>query len=297
MAYNREDQPSSTLGSYEDINNYYEAEINVVRMENSFDLKKDSDGTLYFQKEMRRWGTQALRNQKNDPTNDNDEAVYKETVITYHTDGEIVIDIPPKKNGYSSYQYNNDWGTMLSYLPSNVGMYETSSNDKKYLLYDNFNVRTHTYYPTKVWDITKSKSIRLKPDGRVIGAKEVNRGVKKFADDKPLDKQLEEKHLREMTKARLQSDLEIDYNSLSATFRGNPTGTHHYCLEMYMPSKYGASGPNDGLIRRIFVGRFIDRTHSDKDKCTKLALSIIKDIPDNCLSDGLVRLREDFNKQ
>ena len=290
MAYNREDQPASTLGSYEDINNYYEAEINVVRMENSFDLKKDSDGTLYFQREMRRWD-------KLDPTNDNDDAVHNETIITYQTDGEIVIDIPPKKSGYSSYQHNNDWGTMLSYLPSNVGMYETSSNDKKYLLYDNSNVRTHNYYPTKVWDITKSKSIRLKPDGRVIGAKEVNRGATKFADDKPLDEQLEEKHLREMTKARLKSDLEIDYTHLSATFRGNPTGTYHHCLEMYRPSQYGEKGPNDGLIRRLFVGRFIDPTPVERDKCTKLALSIVKNIPDNCLSDGFVRAREEFNNQ
>ena len=134
-----------------------------------------------------------------------------------------------------------------------------------------------------VWDITKSKHLKLKPNGSVAGAKRVDRGEKKFADNKPLDKQLEVKHYREMTKARLKADLEIDYTQQYATFRGCSTHTNHYCLEMYRPSEHGHSGPNSGLIRRLFVGRFMD-SKDDAVKCKKLAIEIIKDIPDSCLA-------------
>ena len=61
-----------------------------------------------------------------------------------------------------------------------------------------------------------------------------------------------------MTKARLKSDLELDYVTQYATFRGQETGTKHYAIEMYKPSCYGRNGPNDGLIRRLYVGRFME---------------------------------------
>ena len=277
MTYHPYDQPGSTFGSYKKINDHYETEISLVRMDRDYNLKKDSGGDLCFDREMTRW-------------EGDDSVVTSERVITYKESGEIYIDIPEGKKGYR-YGHNRDRDTVLGYLPDCVGMYETSSNEKRYLLYDpDCNVRSNSYSPQTVWDITKSKRIELSPNGSVKGAKRVDRGEKKFADNKPLDEQLEEKHYREMMKARMKSDLEIDYTNQYASFRGCSTGLFHYCLEMYRPSTYGHSGPNSGLIRRLFVGRFMDNK-DDGIKCKELALSIIKDLPDSCLSGSLKGLR------
>jgi len=101
-----------------------------------------------------------------------------------------------------------------------------------------------------------------------------------------------------MTKARLNSDLEVDYTTLHATFRGQQTGTQHRAIEMYKPSvfkSYERNGPNSGLIRRLFVGRFMEND-SDFDKCREIALEIIKDIPDSCLSSTFERMRDEHKE-
>ena len=272
MTYAPCDQPASQFGEYKKINDHYETEISLVRMDCDYNLNKDDAGNLCFNREMTRW--------------EGDESIVtSERVITYRTDGSIVIDMPALKKGYGRYGHRRDLDTILAYLPNSVGMYETSGNEKKYLLFSpDSDVRSGSYSPLTVWEMTKSTNIKLSPDGSVDGAKRVDRGDKKFADNKPLEDQLEEKHYREMTKARLKSDLEIDYTQQYATFRGCHTGTNHYCLEMYRPSIYGASGPNSGLIRRLFVGRFMDNG-LDAIECRKLALKIIKNIPDSCLTD------------
>jgi len=280
MTYAPSDQPHSQFGDYKNINDHYETEISLVRMQHDYNLKKDVKGNLYFNKEMIRW-------------EEDDSIVTQERVITYKKDGEINIDVPVMKKGYGKYGRHTDMNSLLSYLPNSVGMYETGGNEKKYLLFDpDCDVRNSSYSPQVVWDITKSAHVKLFPNGSVNGAKKITRGDKRFADNKILEEQLEEKHYREMTKARLKGDLEIDYASQCATFRGCSTGTHHYCLEMYKPSSYGESGPNSGLIRRLFVGRFVNDS-GDVVKCTKLALEIVKNIPDSCLSDRFKRLRHD----
>ena len=153
-------------------------------------------------------------------------------------------------------------------------------------------VRRNVYSPKTVWDITKTHSIKLRADGRVEGGKKIDRGEKKFAENKPLQEQLEEKHYREMTKARLKSDLELDYVTQYAAFRGQNTNTKHYAIEMYKPSCFGQNGPNDGLIRRLFVGRFME-DKADEEKCKRLALDIAKDLPDSCLATRFTRMRDE----
>lgn len=278
MTFNTYEQPHSQFGEYNKINDYYKVEVGLVRMDNDYNLKKDDKGNLCFDKEMVRW-------------EGDDSIVTSERVITYNIEGEIHIDLPELKKGYSRYGRNKNRDTLLSYLPNSVGMYETSGNEKKYLLYlPDRDVRSSSYSPLTVWDMTKSIHIKLSPDGSVGGAKRVDRGDKKFSDNKPLEDQLEEKHYREMTKARLKSDLEIDYTVQYATFRGCSTNTHHYCIEMYRPSTSKGAGPNSGLIRRLFVGRFMD-DGKDSIECKKLALEIIKNIPDSCLTDKFKSFR------
>ena len=278
MTYTPYEQPNSQFGDYKKINDHYETEISLVRMDCDYNLKKDMEGNLCFDRELVRWEGE-------------DAITTSERIVTYSIDGKIIIEMPTLKKGYGRYGHKRELDTILSYLPNSVGMYETGGNEKKYLLFSpDCNVRSSGYSPLVVWDMTKSTNIKLSPDGSVSGAKRVDRGEKKFADNKPLEDQLEEKHYREMTKARLKSDLEIDYTQQFATFRGCNTDTNHYCLEMYRPSIYGASGPNSGLIRRLFVGRFMDNGN-DAIECKKLAIEIIKNLPDSCLTDKFKRFR------
>ena len=276
--HNTHDQPYPELYGYKKVNDHYMQEINLVRMGNDINLVKDSKGNLTFIAEVQTW-------EKEDA-----EAVTRaETLITYRKDGTILINFPSDRGHRYGRKRVDD--SMLTFLPNEIGMYETNQNDKRYLLYDiGSDVRRNSYSPTAVWDITKSKSVELMPDGEVKGAKKIVRGEKKFAENKPLQEQLNEKHYREMTKARLDSDLELDYTVMYATFRGCQTDTKHYAIEMYKPSKFGQDGPNSGLIRRLFTGRFMQGS-MDEQKCKVLALEIIKDIPDSCLSNKFANIR------
>ena len=273
------DMGYSEYGDYKKINDHYNTEINLVRMGQDFNLVKSNRGDLLFQMESQEW--------------ENEESVtVSNTVITYKKDGDIYLDVPTKAR-FGMHRQVRSMERMLSYLPESVGIYETNSNNKRYLMYDpGSNVRRYNYSPRTVWDITKTHSIKLRSCGKVEGGRKIERGVKKFAENKPLQEQLEEKHYKEMTKARLKSDLELDYVTQCATFRGQTTNTKHYAIEMYKPSCYGQNGPNDGLIRRLYVGRFME-DHSDAEACKKLALSIAKDLPDSCLSTQFARMRSE----
>ena len=280
MGFNNSyDMGYSEYGVYEKIDDHYNKEVSLVRMGNDFNLVKNNHGDLLFQMESQHW--------------ENDEHVtVADTVITYKKNGDIYIDVPPGERR-KRHRYSRTMERMLSYLPAWVGIYETNANNKMYLMYSpGDDVRRGSYSPKSVWDITKTASIKLRANGNVEGGKKIDRGEKKFAENKPLQEQLEEKHYREMTKARLKSDLELDYVTQYATFRGQNTNTKHYAIEMYRPSCFGQNGPNDGLIRRLFVGRFME-DKADEEKCKQLALDIAKDLPDSCLATRFTRMRDE----
>ena len=279
MGYNSYDMTFSEYGNYDKVNDHYNIEISLVRMGNDFNLVKNNNGDLLFQMETQKW-------------EDEENITIAETVLTYKKNGDIYIDVPGHERR-GVHRYGRTMEKMLAYLPGSVGIYETNANKKTYLMYSpGDDVRRHTYSPKTVWDITKTHNIKLRADGKVEGGKRVDRGEKKFAENKPLQEQLEAKHYREMTKARLKSDLELDYVTQYATFRGQNTNTKHYAIEMYKPSCYGNNGPNDGLIRRLFVGRFME-DKADAEKCEQLAIAIAKDLPDSCLATRFTRMRDE----
>ena len=282
----RSDYGGSSFGDYKGLKDHYDREVSLVRMGNDYNLVKDEQENLCIEVELTRWkGEDAVNS--------------CEKVITYSKNGDIIIDIPTKKSGYYGRHSHRMMENLLQFLPDSVAIYETQSNDKQYLMYEpDSNVRQYNYSPKIVYEISKSKSIHLKADGTVRGAKKVTRGEKKFAEKKSLQDHMEPKHFKEMTKARLNSDLEVDYTTLHATFRGQQTGTQHRAIEMYKPSvfkSYERNGPNSGLIRRLFVGRFMEND-SDFDKCREIALEIIKDIPDSCLSSTFERMRDEHKE-
>tara|TARA_R110000824_G_scaffold278662_3_gene466940 strand:+ start:1655 stop:2524 length:870 start_codon:yes stop_codon:yes gene_type:complete len=286
MPHNSHDQSYSEYGNYEDINNHYNTEVSLVRMGNDFKLVKNSNGDLLFQMESQKWDDSRAGKEAENIT-------VSDTVITYKKNGDMYIDMPSEARRGRT-RYGRATERMLSYLPESVGIYETNSNNKMYLMYSpGDDVRRYVYSPKTVWDITKTNYIKLRVDGKVEGGKRIDRGEKKFAENKPLKDQLEEKHYREMTKARLKSDLELDYVTQYATFRGQETGTKHYAIEMYRPSCYGQNGPNDGLIRRLFVGRFME-DDADAERCKQLAVEIAKDLPDSCLATQFTRMRDEL---
>ena len=279
MGYNSYDMTFSEYGDYKKIEDHYNTEISLVRMGNDFNLVKNNKGDLLFQMETQSWDGE-------------EQITVAETVVTYKKSGDIYIDVPSHERR-GRHRHGRTMERMLAYLPDSVGMYETHANKKTYLMYSpGDDVRRHVFSPKTVWDITKTHSIKLRADGSVEGGKKIDRGEKKFAENKPLQEQLEEKHYREMTKARLKSDLELDYVTQYATFRGQNTNTKHYAIEMYKPSCFGHNGPNDGLIRRLFVGRFME-DHADAEKCKQLALDIAKDLPDSCLATRFTRMRDE----
>ena len=279
MGYNSYDMTCSEYGEYKKIEDHYNTEISLVRMGHDVNLVKNNSGDLLFQMESQQW--------------ENEEHVtVAETVVTYKKNGDIYVDVPAQDRR-ARHRHSRAMDRMLAYLPESVGIYETNANNKMYLMYSpGDDVRRHVFSPKTVWDITKTHSIKLRADGSVEGGKKIDRGEKKFAENKPLQEQLEEKHYREMTKARLKSDLELDYVTQYATFRGQSTDTKHYAIEMYKPSCFGHNGPNDGLIRRLFVGRFME-DHADAEKCKQLALDIAKDLPDSCLATRFTRMRDE----
>ena len=265
------------------VKKHYDYEIQIARLEHqSFYIVREPDG-FAFKADMK------SRNY-NDQEPEDDDPMSAETKIKYFDNGDVEVDFSKsKRNRY--WVYNQDQ-QMQNILPPNIHYYDC--RDKRYFVYDvnESDVRRMHYDVKRVFE-KKDDLIRFCKNGEVKGAKVINRGATKFAENKRLAEHLDAKHLKELTKARLDSDFMIEYNQLYATFRGIKTGLFHMALEMYRPSKmeeYGAA-PNSGMIRRIHVARFV-KSAEELAKSEKWALSIIEDIPDSCFGTNLRRLKE-----
>tara|TARA_R110002074_G_scaffold255649_1_gene428070 strand:- start:4058 stop:4936 length:879 start_codon:yes stop_codon:yes gene_type:complete len=274
---------SDFVGGLDSVKKHYDYEIQIARLEHqALFIVREPDG-FAFKADMK-------SNHYNEQSPEDDDPMTAETKIKYFDSGDVEVDFSAKKkNRY--WVYNQD-RQIQSVLPSNIHYYDC--RDKRYFIYDTneSDVRRMHYDVTRVFE-KKDDVIRFCKNGEVKGAKVINRGPTKFAENKRLPNHLDAKHLKELTKARLDSDFMIEYNQLYATFRGIRTGLYHMALEMYRPSQleaYGAA-PNSGMIRRIHVARFI-KSPQDQVKAEKLALSIIEDIPDSCFGHNLKRLKE-----
>lgn len=264
------------IGDYENIKKFYDFEITVARLDagwgNEYYIQREDDCYV-------------IRNRIK--TYRTEDTVIMDR-IKYHDDGRISLNIsdPPMTYREQQVLYN-----MLTFLPNNIHMYDHGK--KTYLIYDvkEKDVRRMSYDVNEVFELT-SDQIVLHPDGEVEGAKLVKRGAKTFAEDKPLKEHLNAKHLREMTKARLDGSLSITFSLLHATFRGVSTGMYHPTIEVFN-NDTTMEGPNSGLIRKLHLGRFISDP-VDIERCRRLAVSITKDIPDSCLFSELKKLRDRY---
>ena len=268
MAYH--DSYWSEYGDYSKIKEFYLGEVNVARCTHGVSLIMKDDGAMEFYSEEGSY--------KNE---------YTQSII-YHEDGRISVDCSGLIN--PRHHKLRDAGKLERFLPDSVHFYRTTGNNKWMLSYKpgedarsvGFRSRFH---PTEVYEV-QDKTLTLYPDGSVSGAKKIKRGEAKIAEDKPLKDHLEPKHYREMAKARLSNDLRIEFEKKYATFRGTPTGLLHYCIELWNVKDYrNGAGPNSGLIRRLYVGRFQDRT--EECKMLALAVSIVKDLPLSALHNLL----------
>tara|TARA_Y100000401_G_scaffold117181_1_gene125008 strand:- start:623 stop:1501 length:879 start_codon:yes stop_codon:yes gene_type:complete len=284
MSLMHDDYRYSTFSTGLDgVKKHYDYEIQIARLEHeNFFIIREDDGYA-FKADM-----QSRNYHDNAPEEDDPRSA--QTQIKYYDDGDIEVDFSMSRGG-RHWVYNLH-KQILSVLPPNIHYYDC--RDKRYFIYDKdeSDVRRTNYEVSKVFE-KKDDIIRFCKNGDVKGAKEIKRGDKKFAEDKPIKDQLESKHVKEMTKARLDSDFLIEYNQLYATFRGIKTGLYHMALEMFRPSElqaYGAA-PNSGMIRRLHVARFI-RSPEELVKSEKLALSIVGDIPASCFGPNLARMKE-----
>jgi len=274
---------SSFNNGLDAVKKHYDYEIQIARLEHqNFFIVREDDGYAFK--------TDMQSRNYHDDAPEEDDPRSAQTQIKYYDDGDIEVDFSVSKGG-RGWVYNLD-KQILSVLPPNIHYYDC--RDKRYFIYDKdeSDVRRTNYEVSKVFE-KKDNIIRFCKNGDVKGAKKIKRGEKKFAEDKPIKDQLESKHVKEMTKARLDSDFLIEYNQLYATFRGIKTGLYHMALEMFRPSvlnSYGAA-PNSGLIRRLHVSRFI-RSPEELVKSEKLALSIVGDIPASCFGPNLARMKE-----
>ena len=269
--------------SLADVKEFHDFEVSICRMDDGLYLLKEKDG----------YALMADTTHHNTPSHGKDkEGKGQQSRIKYYNNGDIDIDLSTSR--HHRYYWERNVANLLSYLPESVHFYE--QRDKIFFIYDKGNdVRRRNYDVTTVYEKFRDL-VTLKADGSVKGCKRIDRGEKKWAEDKPMKDQLEPKHFREMTKARLDNDFCIDYNKLYATFRGISTGKFHMALEMHRPSKWREStGPSAGLIRKLHVVRFADPTHMDMTMAGDLALSICSDIPDSCVGPNLRKMRENSN--
>jgi len=177
---------------------------------------------------------------------------------------------------------------LMHVLPESIHIFQSTGNNKKfYAIWEpGKDVRAPAnqysgsgHSPDCMWELTE-KVVQFMPDRSVKGAKLRKRGPKIMLEkSKPLTEFLDRTHIKEMTKARLDGDLEVGLNTLHATFRTAQTGLYHVVIEMSKPSCYGDEGPNHGLIRRLSVGRFVGK--KDIERCNQMAWDICKDIPDS----------------
>lgn len=272
MAYH--DSYWSEYGDYSKIKEFYLGEVNVARCTHGVSLIMKDDGAMKFYSE------------EDGYRNDCDQS------ITYHQDGRIEVDCPFQSKPKTHYR-QRDAGVLERFLPESVHFY--TANNKWMLSYKpGEDARcvgySSLFHPTEVYEV-QDETITLFPDGSVSGAKKITRGKAKIAEDKPIKDHLEPKHYREMAKARLSNDLTIGFDKKYATFRGTPTGLFHYCIELWnQPEKLYGNGPNTGLIRRLYVGRFQER--AEESNMLALAVSIVKDIPLSALSHELKEASE-----
>jgi len=265
------------------VKKHYDYEIQIARLEHeNFFIVREDDGYA-FKADMK-------SRHRRDDIPEEDNPMSAQTQIKYYDDGDIEVDFSVSRGG-RRWVYNLDQ-QIQSVLPPNIHYYDC--RDKRYFIYDKdeSDVRRTHYEVSKVFE-KKDSIIRFCKNGDVKGAKEIKRGEKKFAEDKPIKDHLDTKHVKEMTKARLDSDFLIEYNQLYATFRGIKTGLYHMALEMFKPSELHAHGaaPNSGMIRRLHVARFV-RSPEELVKAEKLALSIVGDIPASCFGPTLARMKE-----
>ena len=261
----------SEFQGYKEVKDHFVADCNVARMSHGFDLR-EKDGVYSFGRDI------------HDGGKDSDgKYIGKHQVdVEYHEDGTIILKKTMLKD-LAKNKYN--MGSFLRWLPDSVHLYEHSK--KMYLIYTpEQNARNNHSNPVlSVWEWLGTNDITLYKDGSVEEEPsliKIERGKTKTAEDKPLKEQLNEKHYREIAKARLETDLQVQLNTMYATFRGQPTSLYHIAIELFRPSIYGNGGPNEGLIRRLYVGRFIDKTN--REKYYELAGKIVgSDIPTSAI--------------
>ena len=260
----------SEFQGYKEVKDHFVADCNVARMSHGFDLR-EKDGVYSFGRDI------------HDGSKDSDGKYIgnHQVDVEYHQDGTIILKKAMLKD-LAKNKYN--MGSFLRWLPDSVHIYEHSK--KMYLIYTpGENARSNADAVFSVWEWLGTNDIILYKDGSVEEEPSLikrERGKTKTAEDKPLKEQLNEKHYREIAKARLETDLQVQLNTMYATFRGQPTSLYHIAIELFRPSIYGNGGPNEGLIRRLYVGRFIDK--ANREEHYELAGKIVgSDIPTSAI--------------
>ena len=241
-------------------------------------------------------------------------------MITYHKNNEVTVDLDKvfdfiyptrgfRRKNQRTFFSDRVVCLISEYLPEWIYFWSKSAGTDGNKMFTSFNpdmtdARMHAYAPYHngnecphvIYEVPNEGTIKYSPasdkfpNGNITNAKRLNRGKTIWAEDKPLSQHLEPKHYKEMAKARLNGDLAICCADQNATFRGIPTGLMHVVLEMYKPSTYGNHGPNEGLIRRLSVARFIDRSRETMDKAYLLAASIASELPASLMEGKLIKL-------
>ena len=263
-----------------DVKKFWENFQHVVRDPHSrYSLRQDSDG-FYWADDSDEDENCKIKVEEGHTLEDYKHVIYKK-------DGSITVNLKPQGNRrvyYNDYMMRN----LMHVLPESIHIFQSTGNNKKfYVIWEpGKDVRApvnqysgNGHSPDKMWELTEAV-VHFMPDKSVKGAKLRKRGPKIVLEKaKPLTEFLERKHIKEMTKARLEGDLEVSLETKYATFRTAQTGLYHVVIEMSKPSCYGEEGPNHGLIRRLSVGRFVDK--KDIERCNQIAWDICKDIPDS----------------
>jgi len=283
MSNSHSDFVHSDFKTKESLIKFHEYETSLARLSytrSSLVLQKEDDGYAIKQE-------MSYRNDRNE--SDPERGLM--TRIKYYNDDSIDVDFTPANKTH--YYYHSIEEDLLRFLPESIHVY--TANNKRYAVYDiGEDVRRMHYEVGHVWELHNDR-ITFKPDGTIDGGKKCIRGESKFAEDKPLKEHLTAKHFTEMTKARLDGDFKVEWGQLNATFRGVDTKKFHFVVELFRPKVAGTygTGPNSGVIRKLSVARFV---HEIKDiqQAEKLALSIIKDLPDSCLGYHMSKLREKY---
>lgn len=280
MSNSHRDFVHSDFKNKESLIKFHEYETSLARLNytrSSLVLQKEDDGYAIKQEMSYR--------------NDSEEERGLMTRIKYYNDDSIDVDFTPANKTH--YYYHSIEEDLLKFLPQSIHIY--TANNKRYAVYEmDEDVRRVHYDVSNVWELQKDR-ITFKPDGTIDGGKQCIRGESKFAEDKPLKEHLTAKHFTEMTKARLDGDFKVEWGQLNATFRGVDTRKFHFVVELFRPKVAGSygTGPNSGVIRKLSVARFVSDI-KDIQQAERLALSIIKDLPDSCLGYHMSKLRSKY---